>query len=120
MCVVCSTVVHKPNRKYCDLCWEEAMCARRGTPRRTDANQQEIVDALRKVGCTVYDISETGGGVPDLLVRRPNGELVLIEVKNPKAKGKLNKLQVEWHRQWAGCVFVAHTIEEALAVAGIR
>lgn len=35
---------------------------------RTDANQVEIVSALRAIGCSVSDTSGVGGGFPDLAV----------------------------------------------------
>ena len=95
---------------------------RRGTPRKVDANQAEIVDALRRVGCLVEDMSAAGGGFPDLLVGAPHGRkmIYLMEVKNPKAKGKLNALQQKWHAAWQGHVCVVSSVEEALAEIGVK
>lgn len=96
------------------------MGKRRGMPRKTDANQAEIVEALRKVGCCVEDMSSYGGGVPDLLVWSPFRKATLLfEVKNPKAKGKLNKLQQEWHTKWRGQVCVVMSVDEALREVGV-
>ena len=94
------------------------MRARRGSPRKVDANQAEIVAALRDAGCEVFDISATGGGVPDLVVRLPNDKLLLVEVKNPAARGKLNKLQEKFHARWSGVVSVVNTVDEARGLVG--
>ena len=53
---------------------------------RTDKNQAAIVEALRKSGCLVFCLSSVGKGCPDLLVKLPCGQLLLIEVKSPKGK----------------------------------
>ena len=37
---------------------------------KIDANQNEIVDALRKAGCSVQILSSVGKGCPDILVGR--------------------------------------------------
>ena len=115
ICHECGAVVYKANRKYCDWCWREQVSARRNTPRKVDANQAEIVDALKSIGCLIADMSAVGRGFPDLLVSF-RGKLLLLEVKNPKARGKLNKLQQEWHEQWRGQAAVVYSIEEALQV----
>ena len=36
--------------------------------KRTDHNQAEIVKALRAIGCSVQDLSQTGRGCPDVLI----------------------------------------------------
>ena len=55
---------------------------------KTDANQQEIIDALRAIGAWVFYI----GRPFDLLVGF-RGRLYLIEVKNPKGKDKIGEEQ---------------------------
>jgi hypothetical protein len=95
------------------------MGARRSMPRRTDANQADIIDALRRVGCSVLDLSYVGRGCPDILVSDREHRLHLMEIK--VAKGKLNKRQQEWHAQWKGAKpFVVRSVAEALAIVGIR
>ena len=90
---------------------------RRGAPRRIDANQPEIVDALQKAGYCVCDISSVGCGCPDLIVGIPGRpEVFLLEIKNPKSGGRLNKLQQQWHDAWPGQVAIVWTVEEALSV----
>jgi len=88
---------------------------------RVDANQAEIVDALRKVGCTVQPLHAVGQGVPDLLVGY-RGNNVLIEVKDgskPPSARKLTPDQVKWHGDWRGHVAVVSTVAEAIAAVGI-
>lgn len=68
--------------------------------RRTDANQQEIMDALRKAGADVYDLSKVGKGIPDLLVCF-NGETLLMEVKRD-AKAKYTPAQLKFIANWKG------------------
>lgn len=89
---------------------------------KVDANQAEIVDALRKVGCTVQLLHMVGKGCPDLLVGR-HGVNLLIEVKDgsksPSAR-KLTPDQVGWHDCWRGQVVVACSVDEALAAVGAQ
>ncbi len=83
------------------------------TASRVDTNHAEIVAALRQVGCSVLSLAALGGGVPDLLVAK-GGTTVLIEIKH--RKGKLNKLQKEWHDRWNGAVHVVNNPQAALDV----
>lgn len=83
---------------------------------RTDANQAEIVAALRAAGCSVVSLHRVGDGVPDLLVGRASRNW-LLEVKVP-GRG-LNDKQKDWHRAWAGQRAVVTTVEGALQVVGV-
>lgn len=89
---------------------------------KVDANQAEIVAALRKVGATVEPLHRVGGGCPDLAVGF-RGANYLIEVKDggkaPSAR-KLNPAQIEWHGSWRGAVAVASNVDDALAIIGVR
>ena len=58
---------------------------------RTDANHRAIAAYLRAKGCLVFSLHIVGKGLPDLLVRLPNGTLTLIEIKT--AKGHLTPAQ---------------------------
>ncbi len=93
------------------------MGQRRGSPRKVDVNQGEIVDALKRIGCHVLELSAVGGGVPDLVVWKRDGLTArLVEIKNPATNGKLNPRQQDWHREWTGAKpLVIETIEQALA-----
>lgn len=84
---------------------------------RTDANQVEIVSALRAIGCSVSDTSGVGGGFPDLAVGFRKRTL-LLEVKDgskPPSARELTPDQVLWHISWRGQVAVVTSIEEAIA-----
>ena len=85
---------------------------------RTDANQTEIVDALRKAGADVIDMHRVGGGFPDLLISFRKC-LYLMEVKT--ADGKLNEAEVRWHKRHGVemPVYIVHSIDEALKVIGV-
>ncbi len=85
---------------------------------RTDANQADIVRALRAAGCSVEVLDPRGrGGLPDLLVGF-RGVNLLLEVK---AKGgKLSPAQETWHQLWRGeKPKVVETEMEALVAVGI-
>jgi len=66
---------------------------------RIDANHNEIVQAFRKLGCSVFSLAPLGKGIPDLLVAI-GGVTWLIEIKSKK--GKENDLQLEWAENWKG------------------
>ena len=52
-----------------------------GYRKRVDANQADIVAALRRSGWYVHDTSRIGGGFPDLVCARA-GRIILVEVKD--------------------------------------
>jgi hypothetical protein len=67
--------------------------------RRTDANHAAIVDAMRRVGFVVLDLSRVGGGIPDLWVYKA-GRAVWVEIKDgskPPSKQRLTKAQEAFH-----------------------
>lgn len=83
-----------------------------------DANQAEIVEALRAIGCTVFII----GRPFDLLVAR-HKKLYLIEVKNPIGRNKLSKQQGDdikelWYRGVE--VRVVRSVDEALRAVEVK
>ena len=84
---------------------------------KTDANQAEIVEALRGLGyCTVHSLHAVGGGVPDLLVGI-GGRNYLVEVKDgskPPSARKLTPDQVDWHRDWLGSVHVFDNVRDVV------
>ena len=88
----------------------------RRAPKR-DANEAEIISALRAVGCLVQPLSAPG--VPDLLVWSPWYGLMLMEVKDgskPPSARKLTPDQVAWHAEWANAeiILVVTSVAEAL------
>jgi hypothetical protein len=88
---------------------------------RTDANQAEVVKALRAAGATVTDTSGVGGGFPDLAVGY-GGLNYFLEVKDgskPPSAQKLSQHQEKWHREWKGHACVVNSPEAALAAIGV-
>ena len=85
-----------------------------------DANQAEIVAALRGVGASVLDLHGIGvAGVPDLLV--VFGErAVLMEIKNPKGKNRVKESQERFRQTWRGRVEIVRSVDEALAAIGVQ
>ena len=82
---------------------------------RIDANQPEIVDELRGLGCTVTSLASVGRGCPDLLIGI-GGINLLAEVKDgnkPPSKRKLTDDEWEWHADWRGQVCVVESREDA-------
>jgi len=88
---------------------------------KVDANQREIVAALRGAGATVQLLHAVGEGCPDLLVGW-NGLNLLLEVKDgskPPSAQKLTPQQEVWHRDWRGHRVVVNSPEAALAAIGV-
>jgi hypothetical protein len=84
---------------------------------RTDDNQHELVEALKKIGAKCYFI----GKPVDLLVGF-RGKNLLLEVKRPDKKGwksALTQEQKDFIETWPGDVAVVYSVEEAVsAVVG--
>jgi len=83
---------------------------------RIDANQNNIVEALRKAGAYVRIISQ-GDGIPDLLVAY-KGYTILMEVKDgdkvPSAR-KLTEAEQKFFDEWTGGLLViVNSVDEAL------
>lgn len=87
---------------------------------KVDANQEQVVSALRAAGAVVQSLAAIGKGVPDLLVSF-RGSLFLLEVKDgskvPSAQ-KLTKDQLTWHQAWGAPVEVVKSPEQALRAIG--
>lgn len=84
---------------------------------RIDANQNAIVDALRKAGAYVRIISQ-GDGIPDLLVAY-KGYTILMEVKDgnkPPSARKLTEAEQKFFDEWTGGMLViVNSVEESIA-----
>lgn len=84
---------------------------------RKDANQNDIVDALRKAGCSVEVMHEPC----DLLVGI-GGRNILLEVKDsnkPPSARKLTEPQLRFRRLWRGQYAVVETVEQAIKEVGL-
>lgn len=88
--------------------------------KRTDANQLDIVLALRQVGASVQPLHMVGQGCPDLLVGVRGINLVL-EIKDgtkPPSAQRLTPDEANWHALWRGQLLIVRSIKEALAAVG--
>jgi Holliday junction resolvase len=92
------------------------------SPKRVDANQAQIVHALRQCGCTVQSLASIGKGCPDLLVGC-RGDLYLMELKDgakSPSKRRLTDYESEWIADWeGGPVYIVESIEDALRAVGV-
>ena len=80
---------------------------------KRDANHQEVADAFRALGCSVFETDRIGEGFPDLLVGLL-GQTFPIEVKNPAThygRGGLNKKQSAFAAAWRGSPITVITSE---------
>ena len=85
---------------------------------RIDANQPQIVQALRDAGASVALTHEVAGGYPDLTVAYM-GVIVLMEIKDgtkPPSARKLTPAQVEFRKAWKGPISTVTDIEGALRI----
>ena len=83
--------------------------------KRIDANQNEVVKALREVGCSVLIISDLGNSA-DLIVGI-RGFNFIIEVKDgrkPKSQRKLTKAEQKFHNEWRGQVGIVYSPTDAI------
>jgi hypothetical protein len=83
---------------------------------RVDANQEQIVSALRTCGATVRVVTQ-GDGLPDLLVGY-RGYTILMEVKDgrkPPSARKLTEEEEKFFQNWkGGMLAIVNSVQEAL------
>ena len=82
--------------------------------KRTDGNQTEIVEGLRKLGYSVAITSMMGKGFPDIVVAK-DFKTMLVEIKDPSqppSKRKLTADASKFHAKWNDLVIVAETIHD--------
>lgn len=88
--------------------------------KRVDANQAQIVKAMRALGWYVFDLSRAGMGCPDLVCAK-NGIVCFVEVKDgskPKSQQALTRAEAKVHADFAAAgvpVLVIRSVEEWLA-----
>ena len=89
---------------------------------RVDENQKEIVEGLRKLGCSVALMHAVGEGFPDIQVGY-RGVNYLIEIKDgnkiPSAR-KLTPPQKKIHAEWRGQIAVAKNLQECFEIIGLK
>lgn len=84
-------------------------------PHKKDDNHAELTRVFEAAGCTVLDLSMVGGDCPDVLVGI-HGVNVLVEFKNPKARGKLTQGQQRFIAEWKGPAVSCDSVDSALAI----
>ena len=85
---------------------------------RVDANQSEIIAALRGKGASVQPLNVVKHGCPDLLVGYC-GQNFLIEVKDgnkPPSRRILTPDEQEWFDNWRGTVHIVYSAEDAVSL----
>lgn len=85
---------------------------------KVDANQADIVKALRQAGASVLCLHRVGQGCPDLLVGK-NEVNLLMECKDgslPPSWRTLSPDEAEFFETWRGQVKLVKSVDEALEV----
>lgn len=85
---------------------------------RVDANQNEIVKALRNIGASVQPLNAVKQGCPDLLVGY-HGQNLLLEVKDgrkPPSDRKLTPAEKEWFDSWRGVAYIVYSAVDAVTL----
>jgi len=85
---------------------------------RTDANQTEIVAALRKLGYSVAITSSLGNGFPDIVVGK-HGKNWLFEIKDAAkfpSEQRLTDKEQEFFDNWRGQVSKVNSLDQILEV----
>lgn len=75
---------------------------------KRDGNERRIIAYLKRVGCSVLQLSQAGA--PDLLIGFDNVNL-LAEIKSKS--GTLTSQQTEFFNVWSGQKSVIHSVAEA-------
>jgi hypothetical protein len=82
---------------------------------RRDANEGDIIKAMRAEGAYVKQINDEG--LFDLLVSH-RGETLLVEVKDgakPPSARRLTDAEQKFHDEWPGSdLYIVNSVEEAL------
>jgi|WetSurMetagenome_2_1015567.scaffolds.fasta_scaffold383361_2 hypothetical protein len=84
-------------------------------PKRTDSNQQAIMDALRACGCGCYDTHSVSHGFPDLIVALPSGKVIMVEVKS-SVSAKYTPDETQFAQECPAIVYRIITPEQAVEV----
>lgn len=89
---------------------------------RRDANEAEIIDALRSHGCSVVQLDHPTDLLVGRIRRLPLGVNFLLEVKDPAKKPserRLTERELEFAESWRGQYAVVETVSDALAAVGL-
>ena len=83
---------------------------------KVDANQPEIVEAFRRMGCSVLIISQLKRCC-DLVVSKR--QTAMVEVKDgtlPKSKRQLTEGEMDFMHSWKGLYFIVESLDDVLRV----
>lgn len=83
---------------------------------KVDRNQPEIVEAFRKMGCSVLIISQLKNCC-DLIVAR--GKTAVIEIKDgslPKSRRQLTEGEMDFMHSWKGLYFIVESLDDVVMV----
>jgi hypothetical protein len=84
-------------------------------PKKSDANQKQIVETLRCMGVFVFDLHGIGKGCPDLLLAY-RGKWYPTEIKT--ANGKINEAQEKFITRAADIagvsVLILRSVDQAI------
>jgi hypothetical protein len=86
---------------------------------RVDGNHGEIIDTLRKAGCTVLDMSRLGNGAPDIALGY-GGLTMMAEIKDGSkspSKRRLTPDEQKWADMWTGGCALILSPSDALEAA---
>jgi len=83
---------------------------------RVDRNQPEIVDAFKRLGCSVLIISQLKK-CADLVISKR--KTAIIEIKDgslPPSARRLTKDEQEFRDSWKGPYFIVESLDDVLRV----
>ena len=85
--------------------------------KKTDSNQQEILNDLKRLGISYFVASGVGAGFPDIVVGF-RGLNWFIEIKTET--GKQTKPQIKFEESWQGQYAICRSTEQVLEVIGAK
>jgi hypothetical protein len=90
--------------------------------RRIDANQNSIVNSLRRLGASVHISSMIGKGFPDIVVgfRGINYLFELKDSEKPNSAKKLTPDEQAFFDSWKGSVHKCETLDEILFILKLK
>ena len=81
--------------------------------KKVDANQNQIVKCLRKMGCKVHITSQVGYGFPDLVVGIAD-KVFLVEIKDgskPPSQRHLTASERDFADDWGFAYVIIESLE---------
>lgn len=85
---------------------------------KVDANQPEIVEAFRRMGCSVLNISQLKRCC-DIVVSKGLRATAMVEIKDgslPKSKRQLTEGEMDFMHSWKGLYFIVESLDDVVRV----